>query len=90
MLTFKVLDLLVDDDFMSKEDIDIAPMLGWKKDTGETLYSFTAKVEASRYLLIYCEYDNKQYRETVYDMEQEIEAPTLFDMEQYKDEQPEQ
>ena len=74
MLNFKVLDLLIDDDFMSKQDIDIAPMLGWKKDTGETLYSFTARVEADRYLLVYCEYDNKQYRETVYDMEQEVEA----------------
>ncbi len=74
MLNFKVLDLIIGDEFVSKQDLDLTPMLGWKKDTGETLYSFTARFEADRFLLVYCEYDNKQYRETVYDMEQEMEA----------------
>lgn len=73
-MTFKVLDLLMDREFFTKQDFGKYPWLGWKKDTGTTLYSFTARVEQDRYLLIYCEYDTKAYRETVYDTEQEIEA----------------
>lgn len=73
MLTFKVLDLLADNEFMTKQDIEDCHMQGWKKDTGGTFYSFTAKFEKD-YLFIYCEFDNKQYRETVYDMEHDVEA----------------
>ena len=74
LLTFKVLDLLIDDRFMTKEDIKTLPLLSWIRDTGENLYSFSEWIEQDRFLLIYCEYDNKRYRETVYDTEQEIES----------------
>lgn len=74
MFTFKVLDLLLDSDFMTQDDLKKYPWLGWKKDATTMFYSFNASVEQNRYLLIYCEYDTKAYREKIYDMEQELEA----------------
>ena len=84
LLSFKVLDLLMDNEFLTKETLDKFPLNGWKKDTHSFFYSITSSWdESKKYLLIYCEYDTKQYRDTVYDMEQETEAETFIKAERY-------
>ena len=74
-MKFKILEMLTNDLFVTIEDCREAFNDGSRfvDLTNTMVYSYNVSYVANRWMFVNCDYDTRQYRETVYDIEQEME-----------------
>lgn len=74
MLVFKMLELLVDDDYAKLSDFKGSfQSLSFRYDTQTSLYSYRGEVIDCNFFFLSCDYDGKQYAETVYNIDTDTE-----------------